>query len=107
MTLANSRLAVLGLGALAVGGTLAVAVPTPSYGRSEAIAAVFPPWWPAERAFSAAAEAGPLLNTGRSALVLIVAFTDPEVAERLRSAGAILLLDAAALGCASSTEIQG
>jgi hypothetical protein len=85
---------------------LVAALPTPAYGRSATIAAVFPPWWKASRVFEAAAGAGPLLDAGQASFVMLVGFTDPGVPDRLRSAGALVLLDAAAVGCAPSTDRQ-
>jgi hypothetical protein len=80
--------------------SLLAAIPGPAFGRSESVAAVFPPWWHQGRVFEAAAGAGPLLDTGRASFVVVVGFSDPGVVDRLRAAGALLLVDAAAVGCA-------
>lgn len=93
-----------GIAPLAIVASLAAAMPGPAFGRSESIAAVFPPWWHQSRVFQAAAGAGPLLDTGQASFVVVVGFSDPGVADRLRSAGALILLDAAAVGCAPSIE---
>lgn len=102
-----SAMAAVGLVPAALVGSLVAAVPAPSFGRSATIAAVFPPWWPAGRAFEVAAEAGPLLDAGRAPFVMVVGFTDPAVADRLRAAGAIFLVDAAAVGCAPTGPDEG
>jgi hypothetical protein len=99
--------AVWALAPLAISASLAVSIPSPAYGRSATIAAVFPPWWQAARIYEAAVGAGPLLDAGQASFVMIVGFSDPGVAERLRSAGAIILLDAAAVGCAPSEDGKG
>lgn len=93
-----------GIAAFAIVASLAAAVPGPAFGRSESIAAVFPPWWHHARVFEAAAGAGPLLDTGQASFVVVVGFSDSGVADRLRSAGALILLDAAAVGCAPSND---
>jgi len=86
--------------------SLVAAIPGPAFGRSDSIAAVFPPWWHQGRVFEAASGAGPLLDTGRASFVVIVGFSDPGVAARLRAAGALILVDAAAVGCAPSEGRQ-
>lgn len=100
-------LAAMGFVPLAVGVSLVAAIPSPSYGGSGAIAAVFPPWWTAERVFEAAGGAGPLLDAGQASFVMVVGFDDPGVAERLRAAGALFLVDAAAVGCAPPIQREG
>jgi hypothetical protein len=57
------------------------------------IAAVFPPWWTAEQSLAAAKTAGQAAVTGAAPFVAIVWSTDGALAERLRAAGAVLLLD--------------
>jgi hypothetical protein len=67
---------------------------------AHAVAAVFPPWWAADRALGAAASAGRLAAVGAVPWVIVVR-GDGDVASHLRAAGALLLLDPrAALGCA-------
>jgi hypothetical protein len=63
------------------------------------IAAVFPPWWSAARTFSAGAQSGAqIARLGAFSNILVVtSATNP--AQRLRAAGALLLLDAQSLGC--------
>lgn len=94
----------LGIAVIAIVASLAAVIPGPTFGRSESIAAVFPPWWHQARVFEAAAGAGPVLDVGRASFVVVVGFPDEGVVERLRSAGALILVDAAAVGCAPSTE---
>lgn len=68
-----------------------------------AVAAVFPPWWPAARAVSAAASAGRLAAVGAVPWVIVVRGQD-DIASHLRAAGALALLDPrAVLGCSPTT----
>lgn len=70
---------------------------------AHAVAAVFPPWWPAARTLGAAAAAGRLAAVGAVPWVVVVR-GDGDVASHLKAAGALLLLDPrAALGCAPLT----
>lgn len=63
------------------------------------IAVVFPPWWRAAAVFRAAAHAeGVIIRTGAWPTILVVQSPDPMFQARLRNAGAVLLLDAQALG---------
>jgi hypothetical protein len=59
------------------------------------VAALFPPWWDAQRVFIAAGAAGPVMRFGALKFIVIVASNDQA---RLRAAGAWLLLDPIALG---------
>jgi hypothetical protein len=70
------------------------------------VAAVFPPWWSAARAFTAAAAAdGSVLRTGAWAAIIVTASPDPAFAARLRQAGAWLILNPQGLGtCLARTE---
>jgi hypothetical protein len=63
------------------------------------IAAVFPPWWPADRAFVAAASAGgAVVRAGAWPNILVVAAEDDDLPRRLREAGAWLLVNPIAIG---------
>jgi hypothetical protein len=63
------------------------------------IAAIFPPWWPAERIFSAAAISGaPIVRFGGFPNIVVLSPGVPDLSRRLREAGAWLLLDAQAVG---------
>lgn len=57
------------------------------------LAAVFPPWWTAERSLAAAAAAGPVVGFGAVPFIVAVADDDPRLIERLEAAGAWLVLD--------------
>jgi hypothetical protein len=65
------------------------------------VAAVFPPWWPAARAFAAAGTAGPVARFGGVPFIVVVAAPDRA---RLRAAGAWLLLDPHAVGGCAPTH---
>jgi hypothetical protein len=65
------------------------------------VAAVFPPWWPPARAFSAAAASGRLAAVGAVPWIVVVR-GDGALSSHLKASGALLLLDPkAALGCAA------
>jgi len=70
------------------------------------VAAVFPPWWSAERAFAAAGSAGgAVLRDGAWSTLIVAQSPDPQFAARLRAAGALLVLDPQALGtCSTAVE---
>lgn len=75
--------------------------------RAERLAAVFPPWWPTERAMAAAADAGRIVALGRLPATVIVRGEPGRLAERLRAAGALFTFDSSfSIGCeASAPEI--
>jgi hypothetical protein len=85
--------ALICLGALGpLGVALAAAMaPLPS----GPVAAVFPPWWSARRAVTAAAAAGAVIRFGAYPSIMIVLAADRA---QLRSHGAWLLLDPRAVG---------
>ncbi|MEF2554577.1 hypothetical protein VQ042_25360 [Aurantimonas sp. A2-1-M11] len=85
---------------VALAGMVA-AMPEPSFARSQSVAAFFPPWWSQARVIRAAASAGSLLDVGQWSSVAVFAFSDAGLIHRLRDAGAILLVDAATIGCAT------
>lgn len=63
------------------------------------VAALFPPWWGAERALAAAASAqGVVARTGAWPTLLVASSGAAGLGGRLRSAGAWLILDARPLG---------
>jgi hypothetical protein len=63
------------------------------------VAAVFPPWWPPARAFSAASASGRLAAVATVPWIVVVR-GDVHLPSQLRASGALLLLDPkAALGC--------
>ncbi|NBB51356.1 hypothetical protein GVN24_24020 [Rhizobium sp. CRIBSB] len=63
-----------------------------------AVAAVFPPWWTATQARSAVDPLDQASSQGRFANVVIV-YGAPGLQQRLRNAGAWLLLDPGLVGC--------
>jgi hypothetical protein len=70
----------------------------PSSAIGEPVAAVFPPWWSAERAFVAAAVAGgSVVREGAWSNILVVSSAERDFADRLHIAGAWLLLNPKAL----------
>jgi hypothetical protein len=96
----NSQLTVwLAAMVIALAGIVA-ALPEPSFAGSRSVAAFFPPWWSQARVIRSAASAGSLLDVGGWSSVAVFAFSDADLARRLRDAGAILLVDAATIGCA-------
>lgn len=102
-TMERKRLAAvaacLAVGLLGVVGGVASATPA----EGGPIAALFPPWWPQERAMAAAASAGSLAGAGPGGSIWVVVADRPGLAGRLRAAGAVLLLDPAVWrGCLTS-----
>lgn len=81
---------------LAVAATSATAVPVaPTAG----VAAVFPPWWAREDAAAAVAGAdGLIVREGAVPTILVVRPSRPGLAERLRTHGALLIIDPLAAG---------
>jgi hypothetical protein len=75
-----------------LGAALAATMAPPPSGP---VAAVFPPWWDGRMAVTAAASAGAVVRQGAFASVVIVSATDRA---RLRSHGALFLLDPGAFG---------
>jgi hypothetical protein len=69
----------------------------PSDAVDAPIAAVFPPWWSAERSFAAAASGGAIVREGAWSNILVVKPADGDAASRLYAAGAWLLVDPKAL----------
>jgi hypothetical protein len=69
-----------------------------------AVAAVFPPWWPASQSLAAAASAGDVRGAGALPFVFIVQPRDPDLSARLRAAGALLLMNPLGqIGCAQKS----
>lgn len=90
--------------ALAGGGLLAAVPSAPAGG---AVAAVFPPWWDAKRAVTAATNAGIALGVGVTSFVVIVRPEDAQGQEKLRQAGAWMLLDPRGLaGCGFASKAE-
>jgi hypothetical protein len=70
------------------------------------IAAVFPPWWSQAQALNAAASAGQIQRTG-GLPAIVVTHGDPRtLADRLRRAGAVLLLDPVGVGLCAPQKVS-
>lgn len=71
------------------------------------IAAIFPPWWSLGEAFQAARQAdASIIRTGAWSTILVVQSSNQGFSRRLHDAGAILLLDAQAMGgCLSNRTV--
>jgi hypothetical protein len=83
--------------ACAIGG-LAAAAPAPRP-NAPFVAAVFPPWWSAQRVFGAAADVGDIVSTGGAPFTIVVHSARADLPTRLRARGAWLVLDARFAGC--------
>ncbi|MFN3659170.1 MAG: hypothetical protein ACK4UO_18140 [Pseudolabrys sp.] len=77
---------------------IAASVSAGKPGDDGSIVAVFPPWWSASRALTAASDAGAVLGGGGFAFVIIVQAQEPGLGDRLRAAGALLLLNPLGVG---------
>ena len=84
--------------AFAAGSLLAVAGWSPRVSPGRPVAALFPPWWSAPRALAAASAGGMPVRFGAAGFVVIVMPDIPDAMQRLRQAGAWLLLDPKVLG---------
>jgi hypothetical protein len=62
------------------------------------VAAVFPPWWSAEAVMAAAAAAGDVVGPGGVSFVIVVRSDATDLPERIRAAGAVLVVDRAPFG---------
>ncbi|MEH3117189.1 MAG: hypothetical protein PGN25_06170 [Methylorubrum populi] len=78
-------------------GSAWLALPAPAPDRP--VAALFPPWWNSARSLDAAAAAGgTVLGLGRLPGLVVTRSSAPGFAERLRTAGALVLFDPRGLG---------
>lgn len=70
--------------------------------REDTVAALFPPWWKASEIVNAAASAGQPVRFGTLRWIIVVTGDKSVLNQRLRAAGAILLLNAdSVFGCGS------
>ncbi|MCE7029692.1 hypothetical protein [Jiella avicenniae] len=83
---------------------LIASLPAPAFGPGSSVAALFPPWWSQERVLAAATQSGSLLDVGGWSSVVVLAFTDKALPDRLRESGALIVLDARAVGCFASPK---
>jgi hypothetical protein len=72
---------------------LVITVATHSSPAGVSAAAIFPPWWSGAKAFEAAATSGQITRLGAFPFVVVVRSDDPGLVSRLKSAGAIFVLD--------------
>ena len=70
------------------------------------LAAIYPPWWSAERALAAASSAGPVAGSGRLPFIVAVSGAAPGAGERLKSFGALFVVDGSRFSfCISQPEL--
>jgi hypothetical protein len=91
---------------ISLAGLLA-AIAAPGKSEPQAAAAVFPPWWSPAQAFAAAGSTGEVARTGALSSIVIVHSTTPALAERLRKAGALFVLDPVQLALCERSAAQG
>jgi hypothetical protein len=91
----RGRNAVAAVALLAVSlGTIGAATMAPGDDESAPVAAVFPLWWSADRAFLATAAAGgAVVREGAVSSLLVAQSSEPGFRRKLHAAGAWLLLD--------------
>jgi hypothetical protein len=70
-------------------------------------AALFPPWWSSARAFAAAGSVGEIARTGVISSIIVVHSNAPGLADRLRDAGALLIIDPERLVSCGSPAAEG
>lgn len=101
----NRPLVTLGLVTLATIASLVPALAVAAQPRSPfAVAAVFPPWWSAERVYSAASAAGTVSRTGRWNIVVVYGGTD--VGRLLGRNGAWAIIDPELADCANQRSVK-
>jgi hypothetical protein len=78
---------------LCFGATIAALMLGASAPAEGPVAALFPPWWSSADVVTAAGSAGRIVRLGTVHFIVIVAPDGSDTAERLRAAGAVLVLD--------------
>ena len=68
------------------------------------VAAVFPPWWSMAQSVSAAGSAGSIAAVGGAPFIVILRGDPVDLAQRARSAGALLVLDPDLAGVCAPKE---
>lgn len=68
------------------------------------VAAIFPPWWTVARSVSAAGSAGRIAGVGSTSFIVILRGDPADLAQRARSAGAVLILDPDLAGVCAPKE---
>lgn len=69
------------------------------------VAAVFPPWWSVAQSVSAAGSAGSIAAVGGAPFIVILRGDPTDLAQRARSAGALLVLDPDLAGVCAPKEV--
>ncbi len=73
--------------------------------RAQTLIAVYPPWWPPARIWSAALSVGEISDVGGASFVLVIHSAGPNAPGRAARSGAVFTLDPGALGpCGSTTK---
>ncbi len=62
-------------------------------GKAGALLAIYPPWWSSERALQAASDAGDISAGSARGFAFVVRSSRPDLPERLRASGAIMILN--------------
>lgn len=70
-------------------------------GKPDALLAVYPPWWSSERALNAASAVGDVSAGSARGFAFVVQSSGPNLPERLRASGAIIILNPRDGGCFS------
>lgn len=68
------------------------------------VAAIFPPWWSVAESVSAAGSAGQIAAVGSAPFIVILRGDPADLAQRARSAGALLVLDPDLAGVCAPKE---
>ena len=71
------------------------------------LAAIFPPWWSAERALAAAASVGPVAGFGRLPFIVAVSGAAPGTGARLKLSGALFVVDGSRFSFCISRQEPG
>jgi hypothetical protein len=69
------------------------------------VAAIFPPWWSAAESVSAAGSVGQIAAVGSAPFIVILRGDPADLAQRARSAGALLVLDPDLAGVCAPKEV--
>ncbi len=87
-----------------VGGLLAAVSVNAQPRDPSRVAAVFPPWWSVAQSVSAAGSAGSIAAVGGAPFIVILRGDPVDLAQRARSAGALLVLDPDLAGVCAPKE---
>lgn len=70
------------------------------------VAAIFPPWWSPAQSVAAGGSAGDIAATGSAPFILILRGDPMDLAQRARSAGALIVLDPDLAGVCAPKEAR-